>query len=186
MFLSEQGDDCPPCRSGKMRKGYLLVEMIVIIAILVMLALTLDRLTRTIIYEIPRDNRLVQEGVVLRDAVKHIRADVASAKTVSRRAGDSAEANTLIIQLPDGIVRYEFEKGRILRQRVTDIQASAAGRMSWSVPHGKIETQVWNKDQKGYAVEVSTCIEDKNFGHIRRMMANSYLFFAGTLLGTAE
>jgi hypothetical protein len=58
--------------------------------------------------------------------------------------------------------------------------------MVWSVPHGQIKWKAWNKDKTGRAVEVSTCIEDENFGHIRKKMANNNLFFAGALWEAAK
>jgi type II secretory pathway component PulJ len=165
-----------------MRKGYLLVEIIVSLSVLVLVSVTLERFFRTFAYELPRDSRLVQESCVLNNAVSRMRADVSSAKIVSEQVGGSNETAAMIIQLPDEMVRYEFEDGRIIRQRVGAVRDSIA----WSLPHGRVEWRVWRRDKTGYAVEVMTYIEDKDLGHIQRKMANSYLFFAGTLCGAVE
>ena len=169
-----------------MRKGYLLVEMVIVISIMAMVMVTLDRFFRTFTYDLPRNSRLIQENHTLSNAVSHIRADVALAKALSLAGGDSNEPNTLFVELSNGAVSYKFSDGRILRGFADGVTDTAAGDMVWSVPHGWIEWQVWSKDNKGYAVEVSTCIEDKNFGHVRKKMANNNLFFAGTLRETAE
>jgi hypothetical protein len=168
-----------------MRKGYLLVEMIVILSVLTLVLLITGRFFRTFAYELPRDFRLVQEGCVLNNAVSHIRADVASAKVLSESVDDSAEPVLLVMKLPDGMVSYEFNDGRILR-RVVGAQETAARDTIWLVPHGRIEWRVWRRDQTGYVVELRTCIEYKDLGHIQRKMANSYLFFAETVWETAE
>ena len=169
-----------------MRKGYLLVEMMVVIFIMVMVMATLDRFWGTLAFDLPRDSRLIQENRTLSNAVSHIQTDVASAKTLSQVGGDSNEPNTLFVELSDGTVSYKFSDGRILRSFVGGVTDTAAGDMIWSVPHGWIEWQVWSKDKKGYAVEVSTCIEDKNFGYVRKKMANNNLFFVGALREAAE
>jgi hypothetical protein len=162
-----------------MRKGYLLVEMIVVIAVLVMVMVTLDQFFRTIIYELPRDSRLVQEDVVLLNAVKNIGADVASAKAVSQKADGPNETPSLVIQQADGVVNYEFENGRILRRKSGPVQTSLPDEKTWSIPHGKIELRVLNEKRGADAVEIMSCIEYQDLGKTRRKMANSFLFFAG-------
>jgi hypothetical protein len=168
-----------------MRKGYLLVEMTVILFVLMLVSVTLARLFRTLAYELPRDSRFVQESCVLNNMVSHIRADVASAKILSESISDSTEPVLLLMKLPDGVVSYKFNDGRIFRCRV-GASDTASGNIVWSAPHSRIEWQVWYRDRIGYAVELRTCIEDKDLGHIRRKIANSYLFFAGTVWETAK
>ena len=152
-----------------MRKGYVLVEMIVVLSVFVMIAIGLDRFFCTLVFELPKDSRLIQENRSLENAVSHIRADVALAKALSNTSVDSNEPNTLLIELPNGTVSYKFHDGRILRI----FAGSADGNMVWPVPHGMIEWRVWSKGKTGYAVEVRTCIEDRNFGQVQKKMANS-------------
>jgi type II secretory pathway component PulJ len=169
-----------------MRKGYLLAEMIVILSIMMLVLLITGRFFRTFAYELPRDFRLVQENCVLNNAVSHIRTDVASAKVLSESLGDSAESALLVMKLPDGdTVSYKFDDGRILR-RGAGAKDTTSGDTIWSVPHGRIEWRVWRRDQTGYAVELRTCIEYKDLGHMQRKMANNYLFFADTVWEAAK
>jgi hypothetical protein len=158
-----------------MRKGYLLVEMIVVLFVLALISPILERFFRTFIYDLPRNSRFVQESRVLNDVARHIRADVVSAKALSESVGDSAEPVSLQIELPEGMVSYSFSNGQISRSSPDTM----SGDIEWSVPHGRIEWRVWNRDKTGYAVEISTYIEDNALGHIRKKMANSFLFFAG-------
>jgi len=174
------------CGSVKMRRGYLLVEMLVTIFVLAMVMVTLDRFFRTFTYDLPRDSRLIQENSTFNNVVSYIRADVALAKTLSQAGDDSNEPNTLLVELSNGVVSYKSRNGRILRSFVGGATSAASGDMVWSVPHGRIEWRVWSKGKTGCAVEISTCIEDKSFGHIRKKMANNNLFFAGALRETAE
>ena len=169
-----------------MRKGYLLVEMMVVIFIMAMVMVTLERFFRTFTYDLPRDSRFIQENSTFNNVVSHIRADVVSAKTLSESVNCPNEPNTLLIEMPDGVISYKFSNGRILRSFVGSATGAASGDMMWSVPHGRIEWRVWSKDKTGCAVEISTCIEDRSFGRIRKKMANNNLFFAGALRETAE
>jgi hypothetical protein len=167
-----------------MRKGYLLVEVLVVLAVLALVAASLDRFFRAFAYELPRGSRLIQENCTLNNAVDHIRSDVASAKTLSESVGDSAQPASLVMELPDGVVTYKFNDGIILRS--TTGVSKKSGDSTWPVPHCRIDWSVWQRDKTGYAVEVNTCIEDWDLGLIHKKMANSYLFFAGTPWEVAE
>jgi len=169
-----------------MRKGYFLVEMLVVLFIMAMVMVTLERFFRTFTYDLPRNSRLIQENHTLSNAVSHIRVDVVSAKTLSESVNGPDEPNTLLMGMSGGVISYKFSNGRILRSFVGGATGAANGDMVWSVPHGRIEWRVWSKGKTGCAVEISTCIEDKSFGHIRKKMANNNLFFAGALRETAE
>jgi len=165
-----------------MRKGYLLVEMIVVLLVLVMVLPILERFFRTFIYDLPRNSRLVQESRILNSVSDCIRADVVSAKALSVSDGNSAEPASLLMETPNGIVSYKFSDGHIFRSS-PDI---APGDIKWTIPHGRINWRVWNRDKTGYAVEISTYIEDKALGHTRKKMANSFLFFTGIAPEGAE
>ncbi len=169
-----------------MRKGYLLVEILVVLAVMAMVGGIFDRFWLTFAFDLPRDSRLIQENTTLNNVVSHIRVDVVSAKTLSESVNGPDEPNTLLMGMSDGVISYKFSDGRIFRSFVGGATSAASGDMVWLVPHGWIEWQVWSKGTAGYAVEVRTCIEDKNFGQIRKKMANSNLFFAGALWGAAE
>jgi hypothetical protein len=168
-----------------MRKGYLLVEMIAILSVLTVILLIIGPFFRIFTCELPRDFRLVQESCILKNAVSHIRADVACAKILTESVGDSAEPATLVMRLPDGTVSYKFNDGRILR-RFDGASDTGSEDIIWSIPHGKIEWQVWLRDETGYAVELRTCVEYQDLGRIQRKLANNYLFFADTLSKAAK
>jgi len=163
-----------------MRKGYLFVEVMVFLAVLVMVAASLDRFFRAFTYELPKSSHFIQESLILNNAIDHIRADVASAKSLTESVGDSAQPVLLVIERADSTVSYKFSDGRIIRSR------TGAGEKSWPVPHCRIDWRILQRDKTGYAVEVNTCLEDRDFGRIHKKMANSFLFFAGTPWEAAE
>jgi hypothetical protein len=168
-----------------MRKGYLLAEMIVVISVLALILLITGRFFRTLTYELPQDFRLVQEGCILNNAVSRIRADVASAKVLSESVNDSAEPVSLVMELPSGTVSYRFNEGQVIRREACNKDTSSED-IIWSIPHGRIEWRVWRRDQRGYAVELRTCIEHEDLGLIQRKLANNYLFFADAVWEGAE
>jgi len=122
-----------------MRKGYLLVEILVVLAVIAMVGGIFDRFWGTFAFDLPRDSRLIQENITLCNAVSHIQTDVASAKTLSQVGVDSNEPNTLLVELPNGMVSYKFSNGRILRSFTRGTTGITAGDMVWLVPHGWIE-----------------------------------------------
>ena len=154
-----------------MRKGYLLVEMIVVLFILASIIIIFDRFWVTFLLELPRNSRLVQESRVLNSAADCIRSDVISAKTFSITDG-----NSLKIETPGGVISYKFGNNQIIRR----LPNTASADTVWPVPNGIIDWQVWKKDNTGYAVEISTYIEDERLGRISKKMAYSYVFFTGT------
>jgi type II secretory pathway component PulJ len=158
-----------------MRRGYLLVEMIVVIFILALVGVIFDRFFVTFVFELPRNSRLIQESRILNGVIKCIRNDVTYAKTLSV----TDDNDLLLTETPEGLILYKFNDGQISRVAP---DADSANTI-WKVPHGRIVWRVWNKDNTGYAVEVNAYIEDESLGHIRKKMDNSFLFFTGTDLG---
>jgi len=148
-----------------MRKGYALIEVIVVLSLFVLLGATFSQLWPTFISEIPRGYRLVQQHSTLNNLVSHIRADVADAGEISQLADDS-----LLIKMAYGTILYRYEPGRILRQKDDD-------SMVWSAPQGKVEWRIRNSN----SIELTTYIEDNNLGSKQKKMANSFVFFTRSI-----
>ncbi len=167
-----------------MRKGFFLAEMVVVIIVLVMISATLSRFFRTLAYELPRNSRLVEENSVLLSAVRYISDDVTGAKNII--CDDSSGNSLLVIVLPDSTVSYELKDDRIIRSVINDYPGQSSEDIVWQIPHGKIEWRIWFRNDTSYAVEIITCLEDKDLGHLQKKMANNYLFFTSTLKGNAK
>lgn len=169
----------------KMRKGFYLVELLVVMSVLPVICIVLDGLFRTLTFEIPRSSRLVQENTVMLGAVRCMRNDISAAKQLPESFdGFIAGDDKLLIEMQDGVVCYQIEDGRILRKRFASAGQSDSGDTTvWSMPHGKMQWQVWHEGASRYAVEIETCIEDKDLGHLKKKMANSHLFFVGACWG---
>ncbi len=180
-----------------MRKGFTLVELLVVVFVLPFMMLVLDDLFRTLIKDIPRSYQVVQENASLLSMLEHMQKDIDRAKGLPESFGEYTTGDKLLlIELAEGMICYQLkdEKARQrrvlnrtqrcwVRRKLTDNQQSAPGGLEqtvWSVPHAKVEWQVWRKDGHGYAVEVKTHIEHKIRGeHWEKKMANSHLYFVG-------
>ena len=164
-----------------MRKGFSLIEVLVIIAILPIVWVALDGLFRTLISDIPRSYRVVQANTSLLSMLNQLHKDVDTAKQLPESFGQhTTDDGLLLIELIDGVICYQLRDGEVVRCRLTDAQQGIGEDTKvWSVPHGKIEWQVWRKNSGGYAVEVKTHIEHKIRGHWQKKMANSHLYFVG-------
>jgi prepilin-type N-terminal cleavage/methylation domain-containing protein len=165
-----------------MRKGFTLVEILVVIIVLPFVMLVLDGLFSTLIRDIPRSYRVVQENTSLLSMLEQMQQDINKAKGLPESFDEYTTSNKLLlIELTEGMICYQLKDDKVLRSKLTDNQQSNAGeRRVWSVPHAKVEWQVWRKDKGGYAVEVKTHIEHKVGGNWEKKMANSHLYFVST------
>ena len=164
-----------------MRKGFTLIEILIVIIIIPFVWVALDGLFRTILSDIPRSYRVVQENTSLLSMLEQFHKDIDAAKELPESfAGHTADDELLLIKVTDGVIRYQLKDGQVLRHKVTNTQqGSAEQTKAWSTPHAKLKWHVWRKDANGYAVEVKTHIEHTVLGHQEKKMANSHLYFVG-------
>jgi prepilin-type N-terminal cleavage/methylation domain-containing protein len=166
-----------------MRKGFTLVEIMVVIMILPFVLLLLDGLFGTLLTEIPRSWRIAQESTTLLNLLEQIHQDVGEAKGLPAEfAGRTAGDGLLLVELPEGVIGYQIEEGRVTRSRLTSAPPGELEQeRAWPVPNGKIVWQVWQKDNERYAVEVKTHVELEIQGRLEKKMARAHLFYGGVL-----
>jgi prepilin-type N-terminal cleavage/methylation domain-containing protein len=164
-----------------MRKGFTLVEVLVVLAVLPFLMIVFGGLFNTLIKDIPRSHRVVQENTSLLSMLDRIQKDIDKAKGLPESFGEyTAGDKLLLIELAEGMICYQLKDDKVLRHKLTDNQQSNALEQTvWSVPHAKVEWQVRRKNGGGYALEVQTHIEHIVQGHLEKKMANSHLYFVG-------
>ncbi|MBL7152617.1 MAG: type II secretion system protein [Phycisphaerae bacterium] len=165
-----------------MRKGFTILEMMTVIIMFPAVAIILDGLFTTILRDIPRSSRIVQENTSVLNLLEHIQDDIDQAKSLpDSSAGQTANEQVLLIELPDGTISYELKDGEILRRSPAKSQEDDQDAATWSVPNGRIRWRVWKKDGIGYAVEIETHIRYKRPKKWEKKMANSHLYFVGAL-----
>jgi prepilin-type N-terminal cleavage/methylation domain-containing protein len=168
-----------------MRKGFTLVEVLIVVIVLPFMMLVLDDFFRTLIKDIPRSYRTVQENASLLSMLEQMQKDIDKAKGLPESFNEYTTGDKLLlIELAEGMICYQLKDEKALTVRRSSLGSRVTGDESritvWSIPNAKVEWQVWRKDGDGYAVEVKTHIEHKIRGeHWEKKMANSHLYFVG-------
>ena len=166
-----------------MRKGFSLVELLVVIVVLPFVFLIFNGLFKTLASEIPWSHRILQEHTTLLHMLTQMQKDIDLAKGLPQSyAGHISNDRQVLIELPEGVFCYQLKDGRVLRQKLMDAGQSDAGNpIVWPLPHASVQWKVWAKNGRGYAVETNTHIEHKKRGEWKKKMAHSNLYFAGAL-----
>ena len=167
-----------------MRKGFTLVEILVVIILLPFIFLLLDGLFVTLLGGIPKSYTIAQESLTLQNMLEQLQQDVDRAKGLPESFADGKTVNEkqIFIELPECIVCYQQKDGQIVRSTLTDNeQGYISNDRTWALPHTKIQWHVWKKNGRGYAVEVKTHIEYKTEGRWKKNMVNSHLYYGGVL-----
>jgi prepilin-type N-terminal cleavage/methylation domain-containing protein len=166
-----------------MRKGFTLVEMLVVIIVLPFVFLLIDGLFKTLNGEIPMSVRLIQENTSMLTVLAQIQKDTDEAKGFPESyAGQTAGDHVLLIELSDCVVCYKLQDGLVTRQKLIDKSKDKAEEPRiWPVPHAKIEWKVWKKNGRGYAVQTDTHLEYGRRGQWVQKMAYSHLYYIGAL-----
>ena len=160
-----------------MRRGFTLVEILVVVMLIPFVAMILDRLFADIVTDIPRSSRVVQEHTIVLDMLRHVQEDMDRAVGVDD-AGDGA----ISIQLADTKVHYEFVEERVLRRQGGDGDTGEdAMRKTWSLPNTVIDWRIRREGDAGSALEIQTHIRRKLRKKVQEKMANSHVYFVGAL-----
>jgi len=163
-----------------MRKGYLIVEMLAVIAVIALLSVPLAKISMTIMYEIPQSYRIMDSAANLRTGINQLRKDIQNAVDFPETYKSfQAGRDTLIIQLPDTHICYQLNNDKLIRFEPTSAPENRKTSRYWAVPKAKIQWNILQKNNKPYAVAVTTCIERKSGNYTEKKMKNAYLFFVG-------
>jgi len=166
-----------------MRKGMTLVEVLIVIVVLPFAAVAFDVLFRSTLSDIPRATRLVQENTSLLNMLEQMRQDIGAAKALPESSGQYTEGlGLLLIEIADGVLGYQLRDGKVLRYRLTGRQEEQEENARvWPLPNSQVQWRIWREDGRGYAVEVRTSIRYKLRSKYQQRMANSHLYFLGTI-----
>jgi prepilin-type N-terminal cleavage/methylation domain-containing protein len=117
------------------RKGFSLIEMISVIALLAILSLGLSRLYTPVISDNPYTMRLFSTNDTLIAILKQIRDDIENATSLPKEAGEyQANENTLIIQLAKTTIVYRKNNETITRQNI-----ESPHTIRWNIPKAIID-----------------------------------------------
>jgi hypothetical protein len=162
-----------------MRKGFTLIEMIVIITVFPLVLITVDKLFKSLAGDIPRSCRVPQENALVMNMLEKLQKDVDLAKGLPESSGGyTAGEKLLLIEQADGVICYKIEDARILRYNLKDID-NKNEQTAWPLLNAEIQWQVRKINATGSAVEIKTRINYKIDNRTEKKLANSHLYFVG-------
>ena len=153
------------------QRAFTLVEMMVVIAVLPIVLLVTTGLFNIVIRDIPRSFKVVEENGQLLRMLNQMHQDVSEAKNLP----ESGDKRVLVVEKRDSVVRYEITDDGMERS----VLPQETGTKAWKLSKSRIDWRVWQKDGKGYAVEIQAAIEYQAGSILEKKMANSHLYFAG-------
>ena len=166
-----------------MRKGFSLIELLGVIAILTSVSLTLSLLFNTLLGDLRRTQRLIASHSRILDLLDHLRRDTDAAKSLDDSAGlegGDPNLNQILFELADGVVCYRLSKDCVTRNTLdTEQNDDNQSEQSWTLDHAQIQWQVVRSHDRAYAVEIHTWIEQPDRDRYKKKLQNSYLFFLG-------
>ena len=164
-----------------MRKGFSIIELIVIIGVFPLLLITADKLFKSLASNIPRSCRVPQENQLVLNILDRLQQDIDQAKGLPDSAGEyTAGDRLLLIGQADDVICYKIEDRQIVRSRLKDIDSEdAKGRTVWPLLNAEIQWRLYKEDNINAAVEIKTHINLKDNNRTQKKLANSYLFFVG-------
>ena len=165
-----------------MRKGFSLIELLVIIAILPFILVVIDGLFSSMLSDVPRSWNTIQNNSVLLHMLRQMEQDIDKAENLPQSIdGYTAGNELLLIRQADKVIHYQLKDDRVFRYGFAGTQEIADQTRSWLLPKTKIQWQVHRQNGKGYAVEIRHNIEYIHHGHTIRKMENAHLFYPGII-----
>lgn len=164
------------------RKGFTLIEILMMLSIMTVLMFVTAGPTRTLIRDIPRLQKDIETDTVISNIVKTISKDVEAA-TDAELIGPAAEdaIGTLSLKTDQGNIFYDFKEEQVTRSVGSIDEAPSI----WKIKYGNINWQIIQRD-KFKTVEIKTSIQRKINGKLKNMLKKSHLYFVGAALPAVE
>jgi hypothetical protein len=163
-----------------MRKGFSLVELLVILATVPIFMFVMSRLLFTLLNETPRIWKNVQQSSTLNNMLWQLQNDIDKATDLPQSHGDFITGDTLIlIQQEDELICYEIDNQKATRRILSE--TNTAEPRTWLIPDVKIEWNILKKNGKGYCLELQNYIGYKISGRDEKKYPNSHLYFVGAM-----
>lgn len=158
-----------------MRKGITLIEMIIVFGILVILFGMLTKPTRVLVHDISSIHRDFQAGENVWAMLRQLQRDVETSQGLSC---DRTDANSLLIDTGDGEISYRLAEDKVIKSNTAANEPQQTKRI-WVANNANIKWKVWTRDNKGYAVEITTGIKRRVLGNWQEKLKNSHVYFVG-------
>ena len=165
-----------------MRKGFTLIEILILITTVPLLMVFTSRFFSTMISQTPRIWNNVQQNSTLLNMLWQMQQDIDRATDFPETKGDYASSGKLLlIEKPDTLIGYEFDDSQVVRRVLDGENTDTNATRTWEIPDVVIEWKVLRNKGKGYCLELHNHTEYQKSNGLENQMPNSHLFFIGAL-----
>lgn len=164
------------------RKGFTLIEILMLLSIITVLMFVTTGPTRTLIRDIPRLQKDIETDTVISNIVKTMSKDIEAATDAELIEPDAEDAiGTLSLKTDHGNIFYDFKDEQVMRS-VSSVDEDPS---IWKIKYGNINWQT-NQIDEYKTVEIKTSIQRKIDGKVKNMLKKSHLYFIGAALPAGE
>ena len=161
-----------------MRKGFTMVEMLIVIMTLPLVAVAADKLFRELVIDAPRSLDVVSQNDSVVRMLIRLQEDVGRASQVlPAYEGHVSNEQFLLLRIGDQVVGYRKNNGRIERHKLSNPEETDRIAYLCVAPQATINWSVWPSDDSPSAVQVHTSIQHRR--SLKQKLASNYLFFIG-------
>jgi hypothetical protein len=148
------------------RKGYMLIEVIIMLSILALVTGLCAKVFRVIIVDIPQLHKDFEVNVTVSHMLRRLQNDIETAKSLPDNMGPLQSGDEiLLIESSDGVIAYRLDEGKVAKDKaVPGEDVDMQNVYVWKVPRADISWKVWKEEGAGYAVEVTRSIKRKATG----------------------
>ena len=150
------------------RKGYMLMETMVAMTVLISLGLLTSKAVHEAIVEVPRIQRISNADDQLTAFAKYIRKDIESASKLSADIPSSLQ-----LESAGRVTNYNIADNTITR-----IVSDSDEQKQWHIPNSKINFDLIMCEQTASGVEIKTSVLTKKEGKVYEKLKRSRVFFA--------
>ena len=123
-----------------MRKGYSLIELLIVIVILPILFLVMSGFITTIFSDIPRSGKRIHDNSVMLIMLEQMEQDIDAAIDLPQSInGYTAGNELLLIEQADKVIHYQLKDNYVYRYGFSDNQQIPKDTRYWLLPEAKIK-----------------------------------------------
>ena len=161
-----------------MRKGFTLVELLIVVMTLPLVAVAADKLFRELVIDAPRSLDVVSQNDSVVRMLIRLQEDVGRATEVlPAYEGHVSDEQLLLLRIGNQVVGYRKSKGRVERHTLSNPDETDRIANLCVAPQATINWSVWPSDDSPSAVQVHTSIQHRR--SLKQKLGSNYLFFIG-------
>lgn len=165
----------------KKNKGITIVEMVVVLGLSALVLPVVGKLLVIITRDIPIEQKLMMTNSIKNAAISNIQQDIeASREILTEFAQYKTDCNNLLIKNnDDAVTLYRLEKDTFNKIILSENSSKSIDKRP--MPNVRISFNTLSKNNKIYAVEVSSYIEQELLGRTDKKLKMQNLYFVNSM-----